>query len=92
MLQTVVVVFLVVACAGYAAWTLMPAAARRGIALPLLKRPLPGFVSRFLRRHADAAGGCGCDGCDRNVGAAPPPADRLPAEGVPLVFHPRRKG
>jgi len=90
MLQTVVVVFLVVACAAYAAWTLMPAAARRGIALALLQRPLPAFAARFLRRHAEAAGGCGCDGCDRN-GAAAPGAERLPSQGAPLVFHPPRK-
>jgi len=90
MLQTVVVVFLVVACAGYAAWTLLPAAARRGLALALLKRPLPGVAARFLRRHAEAASGCGCDCCDRNV-ATPPGADRLPSQGAPLVFHPPRK-
>ena len=91
-MQTIVVALLVAGCAVYAAWALMPAAARRGVAVALLKRPLPGGAARFLRRHAEAASGCGCDGCDRNVGAAPPPADRLPAEGVPLVFHPRRKG
>jgi len=90
-IQTVVALSIVVACAGYAAWTLMPAAARRGIALALLKRPLPAFAARFLRRHAEAASGCGCDGCDRKV-AAPPAAQRRPAQGAPLVFHPRRKG
>ena len=92
MVQTVVVAFLVAGCAVYAAWALMPAAARRGIALALLKRPLPGVAARFLRRHAEAASGCGCDGCDRNVGAAPTPSARPPAEGAPLVFHPRRRG
>jgi len=90
MLQTAVVALLVAGCAVYAAWALLPATARRGIARALLKRPLPGFAARFLRRHAEASSGCGCDGCDRNV-AAPPPAERPPAEGAPLVFHPRRK-
>jgi len=91
MLQTVVAICLVVGCAVYAAWTLLPAAARRGIAVALLKRPLPEAARRFLRRHAEAASGCGCDGCDRNV-AAPQRADGSPPHGAPLVFHPRRKG
>ena len=91
MIQTVVAFCLVVACAGYAAWTLLPAAARRGIAGALLKRPLPGLAARFLQRHAQAASGCGCDGCDRNV-ATPAATERHPGQGAPLVFHPRRKG
>ena len=90
MIQTVAALCLVLGCAVFAAWTLLPAAARRGIAVALLKRPLPGFAARFFQRHAQAASGCGCDGCDRNV-AAPPPADGPSAHGVPLVFHPRRK-
>ena len=91
MIQTVVAICLVVGCACYAAWTLLPAGARRGIAVALLKQPLPAFAARFLERHAQAASGCGCDGCDRNA-AAPPAAERPSAQGVPLVFHPRRKG
>ena len=91
MIQTVVALCLVVSCAVYAAWTLLPAAARRGIAVALLKRPLPGFAARFFQRHAQAASGCGCDGCDRNV-AAPLPTEASSAQGAPLVFHPRRKG
>ena len=91
MLQSIVATLLVVGCALYATWTLLPATGRRGIATTLLKRPLPGAAVRFLRRHADAASGCGCDGCDRNL-AAPPPAGGSPAQGAPLVFHPRRKG
>jgi len=90
-IQTVVAFCLVAGCAGYATWTLLPAAARRGIAVALLKRPLPAFAVRFLQRHAQASG-CGCDGCDRNV-APSPAADRSSsAQGAPLVFHPRRKG
>jgi hypothetical protein len=91
MLQGIVATLLVVACAVYAAWTLLPAAGRRGIAAALLKRPLPEAAARFLRRHAEAAGGCGCDGCDRNV-AVQPPASASSSQGAPLVFHPRRKG
>ena len=89
--QYLVVALIVIACAAYAAWTLLPTAARRGIAVALLKRPLPGFAARFLQRHAQAASGCGCDGCDRNV-VVPPAAERPTARGAPLVFHPRRKG
>jgi hypothetical protein len=92
MIQTAVAVVLVVACAVYATWKLLPAAARRGIARGLLQQPMPEFGARFFRRHAEAASGCGCDGCDRNVAATPPAAGKPPSEGAPLVFHPRRKG
>ena len=91
-MQTVAVVFIVVACAVYATWALLPAAGRRGIAVTLLKRPLPGFAARFLRRHAAAASGCACDGCDRAV-ATPPSAGAAEDGAAPIVFHPpRRKG
>ena len=50
-----------------------------------------GRAATFLRRHAEAASGCGCDGCDRNVASAPPVTGKPPGEGAPLVFHPRRK-
>jgi hypothetical protein len=89
-MQTLVVALLVLGCAVYAAWTLLPAASRRGLASALLKLPLPQPVAGFMRRHASAASGCGCDGCDRNVAtAASEPG--LPAGAAPLVFHPRRK-
>ena len=91
MLQTAIAIVLVVACAVYAAWTLLPAAARRGIARALLKRRLPEFAATFLRRHAEAASGCGCDGCDRNVASPPPATGKPQGDGVPLVFHPPRK-
>jgi len=91
-IQTAVAICLVVGCSFYAVWALLPAAARRCIAVALLKQRLPAFVTRFLQRHAQAASGCGCDGCDRNVGTAAAPSARPPAEGAPLVFHPRRRG
>ena len=91
-MQTVAAVVLVAACAVYAAWALLPAAARRGIASALLKRPLPPFAARFLRRRIDASTGCGCDGCDRHVASPPRTTVTPPGEGAPLVFHPRRKG
>ena len=88
-MQALVVALLVSGCALYAAWTLMPAAARRGIATALLKLPLPRPMADFMRRHASSASGCGCDGCDRN-GAAAPDA-KVEGVAVPLIFHPRRK-
>jgi hypothetical protein len=90
-MQALVVALLVCGCAVYAAWTLMPAASRRGIATALSKLPLPQPMAGFMRRHASATSGCGCDGCDRNGGTAA--QAKAKAEGVaPLTFHPRRKG
>ena len=90
MLQTLVALLLVVGCAVYATWTLLPAGGRRGIAIALLKRRLPGPAARFFRRHAAASAGSGCGSCDRNP-ASVPQTGRPPAQGVPLVFHGRRK-
>jgi hypothetical protein len=87
--QELVVAVLVVACAAFAAWTLLPAALRRGIALSLLKLPLHAALAARLRRHTVDSSGCGCDGCDRLTVAKP-------AAGAvqPLTFHrpaPRRR-
>ena len=90
MLQSLVAFLLVVVCAAYAAWTLLPAAGRRRIARALLKLALPGPLARFFGRHAASTSGTGCGNCDRNP-ASPPRADRPPAQGAPLVFHRRRK-
>jgi hypothetical protein len=67
----------------------MPAGARRGLALSLLKLPWHDLLARRLRKHAVASSGCGCDGCDRSTAARP-------AAGAvqPLTFHrpaPRRR-
>ena len=87
MLQTLLVALLVTGSTGYAAWTLMPAAARRGLAARLLRLPLPaGFAAR-LRRAATAPSGCGCDGCDSAPAKAAPGAPAAPAI---VTFHPRR--
>ena len=88
LVQSLSVALLVAGCAVYAAWTLMPAASRRRIAAALLKTPLPESLAGFMRRHATAASGCGCDGCDR---ASPEAA--TPATTQPITFHrapPRR--
>lgn len=67
LLQSLIVAMIVAGCAVYAAWTLMPAASRRGIAVALLKLPLPAAMAAFMRRHSVLASGCGCDGCDKSV-------------------------
>ncbi len=82
--QWLLVAAVVTACFFYAAWTLLPAAARRGIAQFLLRMPLPGALATFMRKHSVATSGCGCDGCDRSPSrAAPPPATQT------INFHPR---
>ncbi len=62
--QSLVVALIVVACTGYAAWTLMPAALRRSVAGVVLKLSLPEVMARPFRRALQTSGGCGgCDSC-----------------------------
>ncbi len=82
-LQSIVVAFIVTACTVYVAWKLMPSAARRQIAIRLLARRLPEPLAAVLRKHAQAASGCGCDGCDKGTAKAAPPAAQA------IRFHPR---
>ena len=81
--QTSVVALLVLGCAVYATWTLMPAAARRVLAQRLLRMPWPAGVAARLARHAKSSGSCACDGCDR---AAPP---RGASQPQPIRLHRR---
>ena len=67
--QWAAVAVIVVVSAGYAAWTLMPAALRRALAAASLRLPLPRAVAGRMQAHAERAGGCGCSGCDRNPAA-----------------------
>jgi hypothetical protein len=83
MLQILIVAVIVAACFLYAAWTLLPAAARRRIAVSALKWPLPQSAAAFMRKHASAAGGCACDGCDQGAAGTPKAATQ------PIRFHPR---
>ena len=83
LIQTSIVAALVLGCAVYATWTLLPAAARRVLARQLLRMPWPAGVAARLRRHAQASGGCACDGCDR---AATP---RDSAQPQPIRLHRR---
>jgi uncharacterized membrane protein YccC len=88
MLQALIVAVLVACCFVYAAWALIPAAARKWLASRLLERKLPAFLAEALRPYATAASGCSCDGCDRSGKVAP----RAAASGSkPITFHPRRQ-
>lgn len=81
--QAVIVALLVLGCAVYATWTLLPASARRVVAQTLLKRPLPERFAMRLRKHAEAPSGCGCDGCDHS-------SKKNEASVVRTInFHPR---
>jgi len=63
-MQSLVVALIVMACSLYAAWTLMPSALRRTLALWMLKLALPEWLARPFRRAAGPAGACGgCDSC-----------------------------
>ena len=84
-MQTLIVALLVVFCSAYAAWTLMPAAARRGAAGALLKLPLPQFFAASMRRAAAMSAGRGCAGC------AHAPVKSAPRVPQVIAFHPRSK-
>lgn len=89
-MQAVLVGLLVAVSAVYAAWTLMPARARRALARRLLAAwPVLGRVSGLggaLQRANRGGGACGCDDCPS--GAAPTPG----ATVAPIRLHrpPRR--
>lgn len=95
MMQSMVVAVLVLGCAVYALWSLMPAAPRRALATALLKLPLPASFTGPLRRATRAASGCGCDGCDHAPSKAGKtargglPVSNLPNTPQPLTFHRR---
>ena len=91
-MQSLIVVLVVAACSAYALWTLMPSSARRSLALTLLRLPhLPRRVEARLQKTAQAASGCGCDGCDRSEKRADKqPAAKVPAQHT-ITFHPRAR-
>jgi hypothetical protein len=82
-MQVLIVALLVAGCSVYAAWTLMPAAARRTLAISMLKLPLPGAFAARMRKAATVSSGCGCDGCDHAPAKAAPKAQQV------VTFHPR---
>jgi hypothetical protein len=87
--QTLIVALLVAGCSVYAAWRLMPSAARRGVATLLLRLPLPARLSTALQKLLVADSGCGCDGCDKSTLKKNSATDTTGAQ--PIRFHPRLK-
>lgn len=87
-MQALIVFLLVAACSFYALWTLMPASARRRLAIGMLRIPhLPRRFEERLQKSAQAASGCGCDGCDRSEKK---PAAIAPAQQT-ITFHKRAR-
>ena len=84
--QYLVVALIVLGCAVYASWTLMPAALRRRSAAALAALPWPSAAARWLGRQAASAPGCGCHGCDRSTLATPKASAGAP---TPITFHRR---
>lgn len=90
-------VFVLVACSFvYAAWALLPQAARRALAQGLLRWPLPRALASFLQQAARAQAGCDCSGCDRAPATSMHPAGLKPANATqpqpqPVHFHPRQR-
>ena len=92
--QILLTTVIVAACALYAAWVLMPAAARRWFVRGLLAASLPKALAEAISPYASAPTGCACDGCDRSALAKPKNATTTPGAAVgiaPITFHPRRK-
>ncbi|GAB4565432.1 MAG: hypothetical protein IV105_21055 [Rhizobacter sp.] len=83
MIQNLLVALIVLACAVYAVWALLPMAWRRALAKRLVAAPSPPPIKRWLQQAAQAGNACGCDGCDRAAPKAKPEAQQI-------RFHPRR--
>jgi hypothetical protein len=75
--QGLIVALIVVASGAYAAWTLMPSAARRAIATRVLRLALPDAFAKPFRKAVQPAGACGgCGGCGDS--AATPSTRKAP--------------
>ena len=86
LVQYLVVALIVIGCAAYAGWTLMPAALRRRSAAALATLPWPQAVARWLAGQAAPGTGSGCDGCERSTLATPKATTGAP---IPVTFHRR---
>ena len=76
-----IVMLIVAGCTGYAAWTLLPTAARRALARAAGRLPR---LQQLLQRNATTAACGGCDSCQTT------PSD---SNVKPIVLHlPRRHG
>jgi hypothetical protein len=63
LIQNILVACIVMACAAYSSWTLMPAAWRRLLASGLMRSRVLA-ESAVLRRFAQPASASACGGCD----------------------------
>ena len=90
--QWLAVAIVVAGSAMYAAWTLMPASLRRGIAGVLLKLPLPTAIATRMRAVAANTSSCGCSGCDRNPLAKIDTESKKTATTQPITLHRRLPG
>ncbi len=87
-LQSLLVFLLVTGCFVYAAWSLLPQAARRPLAKGFLRLPLPEAWRPALEKRLSTFGGCHCSGCDHaqpKTGGVKAPAAQV------LQFHPRKR-
>ena len=82
--QSFIVALIVVGCSAYVAWTLMPAVARRAIAVRVLRLSLPRLLARPFAKAMKPASACGgCDSCGDEAAK--------PAKVQTVKFHPRSK-
>ncbi len=86
LLQSLIVALLVLGSALYGVWSLLPAGARRVLALRALRWPLPAWAARRLQRAAKPASGCG--GCD-NCGDAGAASSAASGAAKVVTFHRR---
>jgi hypothetical protein len=86
-MQNLLVALIVVACAVYAVWVLLPLAWRRSLAGRLATAPWPAPIKRRLQKAAQPGNACGCNGCDSSPAPGAPGAK---PEAQPIRFHPRR--
>ncbi len=82
-MQNLLVALIVLACAAYTVWALLPMGWRRALAKRLATAPWPAPLKRQLQQAAQAGNACGCSGCDRAQPKVKPDAE-------PIRFHPRR--
>jgi hypothetical protein len=82
--QSFIVALIVTGCSAYAAWSLMPAAARRAVAVRVLRLPLPAWLAKPFAKAITPASGCGgCDNCGDSAAK--------PAAVQTVKFQPRIK-
>ena len=80
-LQTAVVALIVLTCAVYVSWTLMPQAWRLAL------------QRRWTGQEPAAARGCGsCGSCGSSANSAPPKSGSAAAEVAVIRWQPRRPG